>query len=291
MTRLPRGREVTAGRAEPAAAAPGPAAEHDESCRVCWGATDEQLISPCAGCRGTSGGIHFSCMRAFYESRARWEDLVCPTCKHPYEGPAAVALGVIGLEVCERLHGQDSPEVARVATNLANAHGRLGDAATMRDLLQRALRIQEREYGPEHREVAVTLTNLGNAHGDLGDAVTKRDLLQRALRIDEREYGPEHRVVAITLTNLGNAHGDLGDAATKRDFLQRALRIQEREYGPEHRVVAITSLNLAQALWSSGEGAQARALMTRACASFVRAYGEGHPHARAAAQACEAWGA
>ena len=117
-----------------------------------------------------------------------------------------MALGVIGLEVCERLHGQDSPEVATVAVNLANAHGRLGDAATQRDLLQRALRIQEREYGPEHREVA------------------------------------------------------------------------------------ITSFNLAQALWSSGEGAQARALMTRARASFVRAYGEGHPHARAAARACEVWG-
>ena len=45
----------------------------------------------------------------------------------------------------------------------------------MRDLLEKALRIQEREYGAEHRLVATTLTNLGIAYGDLGDAQKKRD--------------------------------------------------------------------------------------------------------------------
>ena len=46
----------------------------------------------------------------------------------------------------------------------------------MRDLLEKALRVQEREYGAEHRLVATTLTNLGIADGDLGDAQKKRDL-------------------------------------------------------------------------------------------------------------------
>ena len=49
----------------------------------------------------------------------------------------------------------------------------------MRDLLEKALRIQEREYGAEHRLVATTLTNLGIAYGDLGDAQKKQDLLER----------------------------------------------------------------------------------------------------------------
>ena len=40
----------------------------------------------------------------------------------------------------------------------------------MRDLLEKALRIQEREYGAEHRLVATTLTNLGIADGEQGDA-------------------------------------------------------------------------------------------------------------------------
>ena len=55
----------------------------------------------------------------------------------------------------------------------------------MRDLLEKALRIQEREYGAEHRQVATILTNLGIAYGDLGDAQKKRDLLEKALRIKE----------------------------------------------------------------------------------------------------------
>ena len=86
----------------------------------------------------------------------------------------------------------------------------------MRDLLEKALRIQEREYGAEHRLVATTLTNLGSAYWDLGDAQKTRDLLEKALRIKEREYGHQHRQVAITLDNLGSAYGALGYTQTKR---------------------------------------------------------------------------
>ena len=44
----------------------------------------------------------------------------------------------------------------------------------MRDLLEKALRVQEREYGAEHRLVATTLTNLGIADENLGNAQKKR---------------------------------------------------------------------------------------------------------------------
>eukprot|EP00747_Dinoflagellata_sp_TGD_P095499 gnl/TRDRNA2_/TRDRNA2_166487_c0_seq2.p1 gnl/TRDRNA2_/TRDRNA2_166487_c0~~gnl/TRDRNA2_/TRDRNA2_166487_c0_seq2.p1 ORF type:complete len:206 (-),score=27.22 gnl/TRDRNA2_/TRDRNA2_166487_c0_seq2:11-628(-) len=199
-------------------------------CRICLGVSDEALISPCAGCRGSSAFVHYSCMLKFYVNRGDWLDLDCPTCKRTYEGPAAIAMGNIGLTKVEEAYGCESKHAAAMLTILGSLHGDLGDAQRERDLLERALTIKEKEYGPQHQSVAVTLTNLGIAHGQLGDAERMRDLLERALEIKEKEYGRDHREVAVTLTNLGNAYGQLGDWARQRDLLERALLIAEREY-------------------------------------------------------------
>ena len=72
-------------------------------------------------------------------------------------------------------------EVAFPLTNLANAHGVLGDHKTNNDVLERALWIEERHYGPDHFHVAVTLTNLAIAHGDLGDHKTMKEMLELSL--------------------------------------------------------------------------------------------------------------
>jgi len=246
------------------------------TCRICLDNTAEELISPCAGCRGSSAFVHFSCIAVFYRSRACWWNLACPTCKRPYEGRAAVHLGHIGLEQVELEHGPEHGDVAVVLVNLGNAYGGLGDDVRRRDLLQRALSIQEREWGPEHRAVAATLTSLGNAYGDLGDAGRQRDLLERALSIQEREYGPDHREVGSTLTNLGNAYGDLGDATWKRDLLERALVIAEREYGPNHREVAVVLMNLGNSYGDLGDAGRKRDLLERVLAIEEREYGLDH---------------
>ena len=113
----------------------------------------------------------------------------CPTCKLPFEGPAAVKLGEIGLPKTS------GPERAATLTNLASAYGRLGRPVKMRELLEDALAINEVHYGPESSIVAVTLTNLSYAYSDLGDAWRSRELLQRALEVMEREFGADHKQV------------------------------------------------------------------------------------------------
>ena len=120
-------------------------------CRVCLDATTENLISPCAGCRGSSAFVHYTCLLAFYRSRGTWHELRCPTCKHCYEGRAAIDLGTIGLEQVQAEHGENTLQFALMLHELGNAYGRLGDAERQRDLLERALVIIERECGAEHR--------------------------------------------------------------------------------------------------------------------------------------------
>ena len=205
----------------------------DATCRICFDVGDEPLISPCAGCRGTSAFVHFQCVKAFYESRHDWTSLHCPTCKRQYEGAAAVELGRSGLQHIEQKYGPDHRKVAAILNDLSIAYGDLGDTARQHDLLERALAIQEQEYGPDHRAFAMTLRNLGAACGCLGDAARQRDLQEQALTIQERGHGPNHREVAVTLNSLGNAYGDLGDADRQRDLQERTLAILEREYGPD----------------------------------------------------------
>ena len=174
---------------------------------------------------------------------------------------------------------QVNPERAAssaLLTNLGSAYGDLGDAAKMRDLLERALRIMEAYYGKDHIEVAKTLFNLGNAYGGLGDAAKMRDLLERALRIIEAYYGKDHIEVAKTLNNLGSAYGDLGDAGKKRDLLERALRIKEAYYGKDHIEVAITLYNLGSAYGDLGDAAKMRDLLERALRMVEAYYGKDH---------------
>ena len=108
------------------------------------GEEQERLISPCAGCRGSAAFVHFTCLLKFYRTRQDWPAAVCPSCKHAYEGEAAVALLTEGVREAER---QGPGLHAATLTNLGNAYGDLGYAAKQRDLLERALEIEEREYG------------------------------------------------------------------------------------------------------------------------------------------------
>lgn len=247
-------------------------------CRICFDdGTEEALISPCAGCRGSSAFVHLSCLVSYYRATASWCELVCPTCKHDYDGRTAVELGAIGLAAMEEGCGPDDLSLAAMLVNLSNAYGCLGDARHQRALLERALSIEEAEFGPDHCEVAMTLANLSNAYAALGDATKQRSLLERALAIEERHLGPRHPEVAMSLTNLGNAYAAIGDAASQRDLLERALAINEEAYGPRHRLVGITLSNLGCACGCLGDVPRQRDLLEKALAIKEREFGPDHP--------------
>ena len=174
------------------------------------------------------------------------------------------------LNPCWAVHPQ-------LLANLGSAEGALGNAARMKELLERALKIKEGIYGQDHPEVAKTLTNLGNAEASLGNATRKKELLERALKIKEGFYGQDHPEVAKTLTNLGSAEGSLGNAARMKELLERALKIVEGFYGQGHPEVSITLTNLGNAEGSLGNATRMRELLE--CARKIKEdfYGQDHP--------------
>ena len=146
--------------------------------------------------------------------------------------------------------------------SLGNAHGDLGDHATKRDLLERALD----NYKDERAEVAQTAYELALAHGELGDDARKKQLLERALAIEERELGRDHADLAITLMHLGQVYATTGEHAKRVVVLERALAIEEREYGPAHADLSKLTQQHGVAYSEIGDHERALTLFSRALA-------------------------
>ena len=77
----------------------------------------------------------------------------------------------------------------------------LGDLASARAALERALAIDEAVYGPEHPEVATAVNNLGGVLYAQGDLAGARASFERALAIWEAFDDPRadiaHRWLAF----------------------------------------------------------------------------------------------
>lgn len=201
--------------------------------------------------------------------------------------PEWMLLGEIALQKCE----PETAEEAVVLAALGNAFGRLGDAMSQKELLERALSIQQREIGESSSEAASTLTNLSYAYGRLGD-VDKRhaaldqalcikerihiDLLERAADFQARCYGPDHPEVSATLMNLGLAFGRLGDVPRMRELLERVLEADERYYGAYHIEVANTLMNLAIAYGCLGQSKRKWEMLERALVIKESVLGDDH---------------
>lgn len=292
------------------------AEEEMQTCRICLeeGRTTD-LVSPCV-CRGSSKYVHTECLEACFRASGSLINLECPTCKHAYEGPAAVHLGEVALQEIESQFGTEHALVATGLHNLGIARGVSGDAEGQRKLLERALDIQERHYGTQHSIVATTLVNLANAYYCLGDIPRQRHLLERALNIHESQDSVDNQSIATALVNLSSVHGMMGEPLKQRELLERALsivnggsndrmvatilvylsiacaalrepdkqlellekalHIYEQEFGPDHRALGTTLVNLASAYGRQGEVEKQRSALERAIRIKQRDYGPDH---------------
>ena len=148
------------------------------------------------------------------------------------------------MVIKDKHYGEQSPEVAMTLVNLANAHTKLGDFKTQKELLERALKIQESQYlqiflvkfGHDPHEMGKTLNNLGIAYCELIDCSMAKEVYECALEMKEQSHGK----VARTLNNFGMMHNWLKDYEKSKEFYERALEMKERHYAKSHLEVART---------------------------------------------------
>ncbi|NOT02579.1 MAG: tetratricopeptide repeat protein, partial [Phycisphaerales bacterium] len=182
------------------------------------------------------------------------------------------------LDIDEKAHGPNHPNVATALNNLAQllkATNRLADAEP---LMRRVVEIFETSYGNNHPNVATALNNLAQLLQATNRLAEAEPLMRRALDIDEKAYGPNHPEVARDLNNLAALLQDTNRLAEAEPLMRRALDIDEKAYGPNHPEVATDVNNLAALLQATNRLADAEPLMRRALDIDEKAYGPHHPN-------------
>lgn len=125
---------------------------------------------------------------------------------------AAQAAGRIASE----RYGDDSPEMAACAHNLAEALAQQGFLQDAEKLLVLALSINEKKFGGSHAATASDINSLGKLYADMGRYEDAEPLLQRSLKICDRVFGPDDSRTRAVRRHLADVHHHTGAATRGR---------------------------------------------------------------------------
>ncbi|WP_434300679.1 protein kinase domain-containing protein [Corallococcus exiguus] len=168
------------------------------------------------------------------------------------------------LALQERLHGRDSPRLARALLTMASTQRSMGRAEEALATIQRARKVLEAAYGPDHPKVAITINNMGGTLVELRRYEEGYEAFLETLRRYERIYGPDHqpqRYVAGLRANLSAAAFRMGryDEAERRMLEARVIYKQLFPKGSIFRIRSGT--NLSQILMNQSRVADAQVLL------------------------------
>jgi tetratricopeptide (TPR) repeat protein len=181
------------------------------------------------------------------------------------------------LAIMEQSLGQEDPNVAVFANDLATLYQQSNRLPEAEMLFRRALAVKEKSLGPEHPEVAISMVNLG-ALLFLADRWAESETLyRRALPVYERSFGLEHPEVGVASCNLAQLLLARNRLAEAEPLLRRALAIAEKSFGPEHPNVSDSLGTLGTLLWEKNRLAEAEPLLRRALVVAEKSLGPEHP--------------
>ncbi|NPD23347.1 serine/threonine-protein kinase [Corallococcus exiguus] len=168
------------------------------------------------------------------------------------------------LALQERLHGRDSPRLARALLTMASTQRSMGRAEEALATIQRARNVLEAAYGPDHPKVAITINNMGGTLMELRRYEEGREAFLETLRRYARIYGPDHqpqRYVAGLQSNLSAAAFRMGryEESERRMLEARAIYKQLFPKGSIFRIRSGT--NLSQILMNQSRVADAQVLL------------------------------
>jgi len=181
------------------------------------------------------------------------------------------------LQIFQKVHGEQHPNVATSLSDLGIAWKALGDARKAIQYQEQALAIYKKVHGDQHPDVATSLNNLGKAWNALGDAQKAIQYQKLALAIYKKVHGEQHPDVAAALNNLGRAWNTLGDARKAIQYHEQALAIRKKVYGDQHPDVATSLSNLGNVWNALGNAQKAIQYQEQALAIRKKVHGEQHP--------------
>jgi DNA-binding SARP family transcriptional activator len=164
---------------------------------------------------------------------------------------AARTLHEQGLEMLQRIHGEEHPDIGQFWDKLGYVLRLLGDTAASVAAHRRAEQILAATLGPADPRVGMALTNLGLALAAAGDAAGARETQERAGRIFLDSYGEEHPHTHLTNRRLAVALLDAGDPEAARALARAELEHARKALGGDDREYANVLSDLAPVLGAS----------------------------------------
>ena len=196
--------------------------------------------------------------------------------KHQYKLSKAERMCLSGLELQEKINGEDHQHVAytlRILSSIYKEQSRYRQAVSV---LSRAMAIMQEHHSPGDAALAGFEVDFGGLMEATGDFAQAEAYYSRALPVINESYGPEHLYTAQVLGKIAGLYMAQGRCAQAESLISRTLTIQEKIYGTDHHLMAPTWLTMARIYLAEQDYAQAERLLQKALSVLEKNQGPEH---------------
>jgi CHAT domain-containing protein len=177
-----------------------------------------------------------------------------------------------------RQQGEDFKEhLARVITNEAGLHERMGEPFYAKSKYEEALSIMEKAVGKNNLSYARVLNYLAKCNKDLGFYHEALPQYKEAFALAERLVGKQHPFYATILNNTGKLYEKLYDYEKAEKIFIECLEFSRIGFGEYHPNYALANRNLAGIYANQGRFDEAFPLTLKAIQIWESFYGADNP--------------
>ncbi|MDH3456620.1 MAG: serine/threonine-protein kinase [Gemmatimonadota bacterium] len=167
------------------------------------------------------------------------------------------------LEIRQRIHAGQHPDVAESLDYLADLERAEGHSALADSLYRAALAMRRSTLGDRHPDVAVSLMGVGLVHKDAGEFEEAEEAFREALAIRERAPADTGQLAEVW-DALGTLYWVQDRYEEAEPLLRQALAARRSFHGSESGLVASSMNNLAALLDDVGQYDEAESLYREA---------------------------
>ena len=158
-----------------------------------------------------------------------------------------------GLEIRQKLLGENHPVVAQSMGNLGKLYNEIGDYNNAELLYQTSLDIILSSIGKTNKYFANLLTYRGKLYHDQVNYSQAEAFHKESLGILEKLQGINQLHIAQSMTNLGMLYNELGNFREAETYLKKGLEIRKNILGESHLYIAQSKMILAEVYLNIGD--------------------------------------
>jgi tetratricopeptide (TPR) repeat protein len=157
------------------------------------------------------------------------------------------------LDIRENLLPADHPLTLDSAQTLGETLLHLGELASARSMLQKAVAGREKSLGELHPDTLESVSDLTITLLELNDLAAAEETALRALRGREKVLGEDHPDTFVSLNILSMLRQCQGDLESAKETCEKVLEWRQSSLGPENPHTIMTLNNLAVLQYRRGE--------------------------------------